>query len=68
MAGIDFQLRLTEYDAAGRAYRVTDNLGRIDETQYDAIGRTVRTIKNYQDGTVDETDTDQDSTVAYEYL
>jgi YD repeat-containing protein len=67
LAGIDFQLQLTEYDAAGRAYRMIDNLGRINETQYDDAGRTVRSIQNYDDGDVDETDTDQDATVDYEY-
>jgi YD repeat-containing protein len=66
-AGIDFQLSLTEYDSAGRAYRTIDNLGRINETQYDDAGRTIRTIQNYDDGDVDETDTDQDVTVDYQY-
>jgi RHS repeat-associated protein len=67
LAGIDFQLRLTEYDSAGRAYRTIDNLGRISETQYDDAGRTVRSIQNCDDGDVDEADTDQDATVDYEY-
>jgi YD repeat-containing protein len=67
LAGVDFQLQLVEYDAAGRAYRTLDNLGRINETQYDDAGRTVRTIQNYQNGTVEETDTDQDITVDYQY-
>ena len=58
---------MTEYDAAGRAYRTIDNLGRINETQYDDAGRVVRTIQNYDNGTVDETDTEQDVTVEYEY-
>ena len=60
-------MQLTEYDAAGRAYRTIDNLGRINETQYDDAGRTVRTIQNYDNGDVDETDTDQDVTVEYQY-
>ena len=59
LAGIDFQLQLMEYDSAGRAYRTLDNLGRINETQFDDAGRTVRTIQNYDDGDVDETDTDR---------
>ncbi len=67
LAGIDFQLERTEYDAAGRAYRTIDNLGRIDETQFDDAGRTVRTIQNYDNGTVEETDTEMDITVDYEY-
>ncbi|MCX7428827.1 MAG: autotransporter-associated beta strand repeat-containing protein [Planctomycetia bacterium] len=66
-AGVDFNLSLTEYNAAGLAYRSVDNLGRIDETQYDAAGRVVRTIQNYANGTVAETDTDQDVTVYYGY-
>ncbi|MGI6417986.1 MAG: hypothetical protein ACOX1P_20220 [Thermoguttaceae bacterium] len=52
LAGIDFQLQLTEYDSAGRASRTIDNLGRIHETQFDDAGRTVRTIQNYVNGTV----------------
>ena len=67
LAGIDFQLQLVQYDSAGRANRSTDNLGRIHQTDYDDAGRTVRTIQNYDDGEVDETDTDQDVTVEYQY-
>ena len=67
LAGIDFQLQRFEYDAAGRAYRTIDDLGRIDETQFDDAGRTVRTIQNYDNGTVEETDTETDITVDYEY-
>src|SRR4030042_890087 len=66
LAGIDFQLSLTEYNYAGRPYRTLDNLGRINETQYDDAGRTVRTIQNYDDGDVDETETDQDLTVEHQ--
>ena len=58
---------LTRYDSAGRAYRTIDNLGRINETRYDAAGRTIRTIQNYVNGTVEETDTEQDITVDYQY-
>ena len=63
---IDFQLSLTEYDAAGRAYRSIDNLGRVTETLYDAAGRTVMTIQNFDEtGFVDSVapvvgDSDQD--------
>ena len=67
MAGIDFQLQFIEYDAAGRAYRTIDNIGRINQTDYDAAGRVVRTIQNYEDGVVVETDTETDVTVEYEY-
>lgn len=67
MAGIDFQLQLVEYDAAGRAHRTIDNTGRVNETQYDDAGRVVKTIQNYHNGTVEETDADRDVTVEYEY-
>ncbi|NLE39212.1 MAG: hypothetical protein GX621_14410, partial [Pirellulaceae bacterium] len=63
----DYLVSLTEYNDAGRAYRSIDNLGRIDETRYDDAGRVVLTIQNYDNGTVAETETDQDVTVAYEY-
>ncbi|NUQ65789.1 MAG: hypothetical protein HUU20_25265 [Pirellulales bacterium] len=66
-AGIDFQLQLTEYNSAGRAYRTIDNLGRINQTAYDDAGRVVKTIQNYDDGTAGEADTDCDVTVDYEY-
>ncbi|MDD4269181.1 MAG: RHS repeat-associated core domain-containing protein, partial [Thermoguttaceae bacterium] len=41
--------------------------GRTGETQFDDAGRTVRTIQNYVNGTVQETDTDCDLTVDYQY-
>ncbi|MBN1362221.1 MAG: autotransporter-associated beta strand repeat-containing protein, partial [Sedimentisphaerales bacterium] len=63
----DYIVSLTQYDDAGRAYRTIDNLGRIDESQYDDLGRVVRSIQNYDDGDVDETDTDCDVTVDYRY-
>ncbi len=47
LAGIDFQLQLTEYDSAGRPYETIDNLDRINETLYDNAGRALRTIQNY---------------------
>jgi len=67
LAGTDFQLQITQYDAAGRAYRTLDNLGRVNETQFDEAGRTIRTVQNYSNGTVEETDTECDLTVDYEY-
>ena len=67
LAGLDFQLQLIQYDTAGRAYRTIDNLGRINQTDFDDAGRTIRTIQNYDDGTVDETDTDRDVTIEYQY-
>ncbi|MBN2023788.1 MAG: autotransporter-associated beta strand repeat-containing protein [Pirellulales bacterium] len=65
--GYDFQLALTEYDAAGRAYRSIDGLGRITQTTFDDAGRTTAVIQNYDDGDVDEDDLDQDVTVEYQY-
>src|SRR5262249_5221030 len=41
--------------------------GHIAETQTDLAGRTVRTIANYDNGTVTETDTDRDVTTDYQY-
>jgi hypothetical protein len=52
MAGLDYQLQLTQYDSAGRDYRTIDNLGRVNETQYDDAGRVVKTIQNYANGRV----------------
>ena len=63
----NYIVSLTQYNAAGRAYRRIDNLDRINEAQYDDAGRVVKTIRNYDDGTVEETDIDCDSTVEYEY-
>jgi len=70
----------TFYNSAGLPYETIDNLGRINETVYDAAGRTVRTIQNFDglaygasgsgfnaDGSVQETDTDHDVTVDYQY-
>ena len=80
LAGIDFQLSVTQYNAAGYAYRALDNLGRITETQYDLVGHVVRTIQNYdglayggqgsgfdQYGFPLETSTECDVTVDYQY-
>ena len=56
-----------DVSAAGRIVDSIDNLGRTNETQYDLLGRTVRTIQNYDDGTVEETDTAADLTTEYQY-
>ena len=80
MAGIDFQLSLTEYNAAGNAYQHIDNLGRVNETdlrrrrangQYHSGLR--RSANGAQSGAASSqrivlaTDTDQDITVEYQY-
>ena len=67
------ELIVTRYDydpnvsPLGRVVDVTDNAGRIAETQYDLLGRTIRTISNFDDGSVAETDTDQDIMTEYQY-
>ena len=64
----DYIVSTTAYNSdTGRPILQLDNLGRIDMTEYDDMGRVVRTVENYANGTVAETDTDQDVTVEYEY-
>ena len=58
----------TEYDDAGRAYRVTNNRGFVNQTVYDLMGRKIKDIENYADGIVIETeDADTDRTTEYIY-
>ncbi|MGL4421870.1 MAG: hypothetical protein ACRCZF_14475, partial [Gemmataceae bacterium] len=52
------------YDAAGRTYETTDPRGLVNRTFYDAQGRTTKTIENYIDGVVSNTD---DKTTEYTY-
>jgi hypothetical protein len=63
----NYIVSLTEYDWVGRPHFTIDNLGRINETLYDDAGRVVKTIQNYANGWVVETDTACDITVAYQY-
>ncbi len=63
----NYIVSLVDYDSAGRAYRTTDNMGRENWTVYDDAGRTIKSIQNYDDGTVEETETACDITVEYEY-
>src|SRR5262249_22881338 len=51
-----------EYDEAGRLKDVTDPAGRIHRTEYDALGRTTKTIENYVNGVVSDSD---DKTTVY---
>ena len=44
----------TVYDAAGRAWTVTDPKGIEARTTYDLLGRVVKTVENYVDGTVSD--------------
>jgi YD repeat-containing protein len=55
------------WSAAGPIVDTIDNAGHISETQYDLAGRTIRTIANYDNGAVEETDTDRDLTTEYQY-
>jgi RHS repeat-associated protein len=52
------------YNAAGWQETSTDPKGLISKTYYDLLGRTTKTIENYVDGTVSDTD---DKTVEYIY-
>ena len=63
----NYVVALIEYDLASRPYRTIDNLGRINHSDYDDADRTIRTIQNCDDGVVDETDTDRDVTIEYQY-
>ena len=54
----------TEYDSAGRAFKSIDPKGLENRTYFDALGRTVKTIANYVDGTVSDTD---DKTTEYAF-
>ncbi len=53
------------YDAGGRAYRSTDNLGRVTESRFDAAGRVRATVENRIDGVPTETETDSDRLTEY---
>jgi len=52
------------YDSAGRSFETTDPKGLKARTYYDALGRSTKTIANYVDGTVSDTD---DKTTEYAY-
>lgn len=63
----DYRVTRITYDAAGRPWQVTDNLGRVRETQYDAAGRVVKTIGNRVDGIAGTTETETDQIVSFVY-
>jgi RHS repeat-associated protein len=56
-----------DYNAAGRQYRITDNKARITELTFDLLSRTTKTVENYINGAVAETETDTDRTTETPY-
>ena len=53
----------TEYNSAGLAYKTTDPAGKEHRGEFDDLGRATRTIQNYEDGTAEANEPDQDVTV-----
>ena len=53
-----------EYDAAGRPFKRIDPRGLESRTYYDLLSRTTKTIENYADGVVSDTD---DKTTEFTY-
>ena len=53
-----------EYDSAGREWKTTDPKALESRTEYDLLGRTIKTIENYVNGVVSDTD---DKTTEYEH-
>ena len=58
----DYRITALGYDAAGRQYRTTDNLGRITQRTFDGAGQVTAVIENYVDGVASETETSTDRT------
>jgi len=56
-----------DHDSGGRPYRVTDNKGKITETQFDILGRPTKLIENYVNGVASETESDTDRTTNWQY-
>ena len=46
----------TAYNSAGLAWKVTDSKGIESRSYFDALGRVTKTIENYVDGVVSDTD------------
>ncbi|NUQ66465.1 MAG: hypothetical protein HUU20_28725, partial [Pirellulales bacterium] len=63
----DVLVTSTEYDSTGQAYKTIDPAGREDRQFFDALGRTIKTVRNYVDGTVDADHQDEDVTVEMTY-
>jgi RHS repeat-associated protein len=49
-----------EYDAGGRQYKMTNNLGKISQSTFDGLGRATRAIEDYVNGVAAETELDTD--------
>jgi RHS repeat-associated protein len=54
----------TDYDDAGRATLTTDPHGVMTRFEYDALGRVTKSVENFVNGTVSDTD---DKTTEYAY-
>ena len=67
-ASNDYIVSRSEYDAFGRTYRSRDNLNRITELQFDLAGQVVKSIRNYTDGALTETETATDQIGENQYL
>jgi RHS repeat-associated protein len=59
----DYSFNVT--DSSGRYFQVTANNGAVGRTYVDDLGRTIRTVENYDNGTVEATDVDKDRTTEY---
>jgi RHS repeat-associated protein len=58
-----------EYDASGFAWKTTDSMAVEYRTEHDLLGRPTKTIENYVNGVVEESDssTSDDKTTEYQY-
>jgi RHS repeat-associated protein len=58
---------LTGYNEFGRVVTTTNSLGHKSVTEYDALGRVSRSIVNWEDGSFNANDPDNDIETRYEY-
>jgi RHS repeat-associated protein len=49
-----------EYDAGGRQHKTTHNLGKITQSTFDGLSRVTKVVENFNNGTADATELDQD--------
>ena len=57
----------SEFNSAGQAYKTIDPAEREDRQEFDDAGRVVKSIQNYQDGSVNASYPDEDVTVETAY-